>query len=173
MNDSKEAGIAAPNKLFRSPLVYHSVRVLFGIIFLGSGISKLTAPKEFAFIIENYGLIPGTWIMPAALILSTLEVAAGLGLLLDIRGSLAVVTGLLILFVSVLSYGIWLGLDIDCGCFGPEDPQGLATHGMRSALLRDLIMMLGILYLYYHRFRQNVTPNRLSNSFKIIRKEED
>jgi hypothetical protein len=72
------------------------------------------------------------------------------------------------LFITILSYGIWLGLDVDCGCFGPEDPEAQAFHGLRLALVRDIIMMLGIFYLYYQRFRQIVTPKRLRNLFKII-----
>ena len=34
------------------------------------------------------------------------------------RGSLILLTGLLSLFAAVLGYGIWLGLEIECGCFG-------------------------------------------------------
>jgi hypothetical protein len=76
-----------------------------------------------------------------------LEVIAGIGLLFDIRGSLALITGLLVLFMVVLGYGIWMGLDVDCGCFGPEDPEAEAFHGLRLSLFRDLVMMAGV-FLY-------------------------
>jgi uncharacterized membrane protein YphA (DoxX/SURF4 family) len=168
INGRKEEGIFALIDSFLSPLIYHLIRVLLGVVFLWSGISKLMNPAEFAVIINEYGLMPDAWILPLAIVLPLLEMVFGLGLLLDIRGSLAVITGMLMLFITILSYGIWLGLDVDCGCFGPEDPEAQAFHGLRLALVRDIIMMLGIFYLYYQRFRQIVTPKRLRNLFKII-----
>ena len=41
------------------------------------------------------------------------------------------------LFMAILGYGISMGLDVDCGCFGPEDPESKAFHGLRAALYRD------------------------------------
>ena len=168
INGWKEEGIFALRNSFLSPLIYHLIRVLLSATFLWSGISKLMDPTEFALIIDGYGLMPDAWILPLAIALPLLEMVFGLGLLLDIRGSLAVITGLLMLFIAILSYGIWLGLDVDCGCFGPEDPEAKAFHGLWSALVRDIIMMLGIFYLYYQRFNQIVAPKRLRSFYKII-----
>ena len=168
INGRKEEGIFALINSFLSPLICHLIRVLLSVIFLWSGISKLMDPTEFSVIINGYGLMPDTWILPLAIVLPLLEMVFGLGLFLDIRGSLAVITGLLMLFIAILSYGIWLGLDVDCGCFGPEDPEAQAFHGLRLALVRDIIMMLGIFYIYYQRFNQIVTPKRIRNLFKII-----
>lgn len=168
INGWKEEGVFALINSFLSPLIYHLIRVLLSATFLWSGISKLMDPTEFALIIDGYGLMPDAWILPLAIALPLLEMVFGLGLLLDIRGSLAVITGLLMLFIAILSYGIWLGLDVDCGCFGPEDPEAKAFHGLWSALVRDIIMMLGIFYLYYQRFNQIVTPKRLRSFYKII-----
>ena len=168
INGRKEEGIFVLINSFPSPLIYHLIRALLSVIFLWSGISKLMDPTEFAVIIDGYGLMPDALILPLAIALPLLEMVFGLGLLLDIRGSLAVITGLLMLFIAILSYGIWLELDVDCGCFGPEDPEAKAFHGLWSVLVRDIIMMLGIFYLYYQRFNQIVAPKRLSNLFKII-----
>ena len=168
INGWKEEGIFALKNSFPSPFIYHLIRVLLAVIFLWSGISKLIDPTQFAVIIDVYGLMPEAWILPFAIALPLFEIVFGLGLLLDIRGSLAVITGLLMLFVAILGYGIWFGLDVDCGCFGPEDPEAKAFHGLWSALVRDIIMMLCIFYLYYQRFNQIVAPKRLKNLFKII-----
>jgi uncharacterized membrane protein YphA (DoxX/SURF4 family) len=168
INGRKEEGISALKNSFSSPLIYHLIRVLLSVMFLWSGISKLMDHTEFAVFIDGYGLMPDAWILPLVIVLPLLEMVFGLGLLLDIRGSLAVITGLLMLFIAILSYGIWLGLDVDCGCFGPEDPEAKAFHGLWSALVRDIIMMLGIFYLYYQRFNQIVTPKRLRSFYKII-----
>jgi uncharacterized membrane protein YphA (DoxX/SURF4 family) len=162
-----------PKKIYGAGRIYGLIRVTIGMVFIWSGIAKLFAPKEFSVIIESYGLIPDIWIMPAAFFLSVWEVAAGFGLVLDIHGSLSVITGLLILFMTILSYGIWMGLDIDCGCFGPQDPEFKAFHGLWAALIRDTVMLIAIFYLYYHRLVKNVTLKRLGSAFKIIQKEED
>ena len=161
INDRKKKGIFVLLNPFRSPLIYHLIRVLLCVIFLWSGISKLIAPKEFALIIDSYGLIPEAWILPLAIILPLLEMIFGLGLLLDIKGSLAGITGLLMFFVVILSYGIWLGLDVDCGCFGPQDLEFEAFHSLRPALFRDFAMIGGVIYLYFWRYYRSIKPVRL------------
>jgi hypothetical protein len=82
--------------------------------------------------------------------------------MLDIQGSLVVITGLLGFFMVILGYGIWMGLDVDCGCFGPDDPETRAFHGLRSALVRDMIMMLSIFYLYWSRYWLKIVPKQLT-----------
>ena len=166
-------GVFDLKKIYQFRWIYYLVRITISGVFIWSGITKLIAPKEFSVIIDSYGLIPEAWIIPAAYLLSASEVVAGFGLLLDFRGALAVVTGLLAVFMAVLSYGIWMGLDIDCGCFGPQDPESKAFHGLWAALVRDVFMLLAIFYLYYQRFYQGVAPRRLRNVFKPIQKEED
>jgi len=158
----KNDGFLTLKSFFFSPLIYLLFRIALSAIFLWSGISKLAALEEFAVIIEGYGLLPESWIMTAAIALPILEVVAGLGLLADIQGSLAVITGLLGLFIVILSYGIWMGFDVDCGCFGPEDPEAKVFHGIRLALVRDFILMLGIFYLYWWRYRLKIVPKHLT-----------
>lgn len=145
--------------------LYRAVRYLLAAVFLWSGITKLLDPVSFGVLIDAYGLIPGTWVMPAAILLSSLEVIAGAGLVLDIHGSLAIITIMVILFMAILSYGIHMGLDIDCGCFGPQDPEAKAFHGLRTALYKDFLLMAAILYLYAWRFHRSVRPKRFRNYF--------
>ena len=137
------------NQIMRlSSWIYRIVSWVLGGIFIYSGATKLLAPQTFAVLIEAYGLIPDMLLMPVALILPALEVVAGVGLLFDIRGSLAVIAGLLLLFIAILGYGIRMGLDVDCGCFGPEEPEAEAFHGLRLALYRDMVMLTAVIFLY-------------------------
>lgn len=152
--------------IFSSIWPYRMVRVILATIFLWSGLTKLFNPASFAVIIETYGLIPASWVMPVAIVLPALEVVAAVGLLMDIRGSLSIISGLLVFFAAILMYGIWLGLDIDCGCFGPEDPEGKAFHSLRLALYRDFAMMAGVIYLCLWRYYRSVTPVRLRTFIK-------
>ena len=147
--------------------MYRFTRWILGCIFIYSGTTKLLAPKTFAVLIEAYGLVPDGLLMPMAITLPVLEVAAGVGLLVDIRGSLSVITGLLLLFIAILGYGILMGLDVDCGCFGPEDPESEAFHGLRPALYRDAFMLVAICFLFAWRRYRNIrqrTINRLVNA---------
>lgn len=138
--------------------IYRLCRWTLGILFIYAGGAKLLDPVVFAVLIEAYGIVPQVLLMPAAIVLPLLEVIAGIGLLLDIRGSLAVIAGLLLLFMAILVYGIWMGLDVDCGCFGPEDPESEAFHGLRLSLYRDLFMMAGVIFIYGWRRNTAIRP---------------
>lgn len=112
-------------------------------------------PEAFGVIIDAYGLLPETLIMLVAIMLPVLEVTAAMGLLFDLRGCLVIISALLVLFLIILGYGIWMGLDIDCGCFSPEDPESRAYGGMQMALYRDLAMAVGVIYMYAWRFSRS------------------
>lgn len=150
-------------QLLVSPWPYRIVRVaLAGLFIFGGGI-KLLDPKAFAATISVYGLVPEPLLPFVAVGLPLAEVLAGFGLLFDIRGSLTTISGLLGLFVFVLWYGILKDLDVDCGCFGPEE---LASQGeLWRAFYRDLFLAgLVVPFLYFSRWmrakssiQQNVT----------------
>jgi uncharacterized membrane protein YphA (DoxX/SURF4 family) len=131
-----------------------------GIIFIYAGSIKLLEPKAFAVLIEAYGVVPESLLMAVAVVLPALEVVAGIGLLLDIKGSLSMIAGLLVLFIAILAYGIWMGLDIDCGCFGLQDPEAEAFHGLRPSLYRDLVMLAGIAFVYGWRRYRPIKPEK-------------
>ena len=138
--------------------LYRLSRWTLGGIFIYAGSTKLLAPEVFATLIDAFGIVPEALLVPVAIGLPILEVIAGIGLLLDIRGSLAVITGLLVLFTAILGYGIWMGLDVDCGCFGPQDPEAEAFHGLKLSLYRDFVMLAGVLYMYGWRRYRAIRP---------------
>ncbi|MFH2218342.1 MAG: MauE/DoxX family redox-associated membrane protein [Pseudomonadota bacterium] len=140
--------------------LYRALRTILAVAFIGSGTVKLLDPSAFAAVIKAFGLIPESWVTLSAVGLPVLEVIAGVALLLDIRGGLTAVTIMITLFMVILIYGIRLGLDIDCGCFGPGDPEARAFHGLRSALYRDIVMVAGIIYLYFWRYCRSVKSLR-------------
>nr|WP_321466442.1 MauE/DoxX family redox-associated membrane protein [uncultured Desulfobulbus sp.] len=130
--------------------VFVCIRWVLAAIFIYSGAIKLFDPSRFAQIISGFGLLPKPLLMPTAILLPLTELIAGIGLLFNKRGSLTAITLMLVLFMGVLSYGISLGLDIDCGCFGPEDPE-YAYKGLKTAMVRDSVMMIAILCLFWQR----------------------
>jgi hypothetical protein len=137
--------------------LYRLVRWTLSGLFIWAGGAKLANPEAFGLIIGDFGLVPEWSIVPLALILPVLEILAGLGLIFDLPYSLGGMTALLLLFIAVLGYGLWLGLDIDCGCFGPGDPESGVYGSLGSALYRDLAMGAGILFLYWCRFRRSIS----------------
>ncbi len=126
-------------------------------------------PTVFAVLIDAYGIVPDIMLMPVAVFLPTLEVAAGIGILFDIKGSLTIILGLVVLFLLILGYGIHMGLDVDCGCFGPEDPEVKAFHGLRTAFNRDLIMLAGICFTFGWRKFRGISPKTFTYYFSIYR----
>lgn len=118
-------------------------------------------PQGFAVLIKAYGILPEALLMPVAVALPVLEVVAGVGLLADIGGSSSVIAGLLVLFIAMLGYGVWMGLDIDCGCFGPDDPEAEALHGLMAAIYRDLAMLAGIVFIYGWRRYRAIKPAKI------------
>jgi hypothetical protein len=89
----------------------------------------------------------------AAIGLPVLEVLAGIGVILAVRGGLSLMLSLLVFFVVVLWYGILSNLDVDCGCFSAEDLNNQA--GLWQAFYRDLIMIGAALFLYLTRWLQS------------------
>jgi uncharacterized membrane protein YphA (DoxX/SURF4 family) len=130
---------------------YRIVRIALAALFIYGGVVKLIDPKAFARTISGYGLVPEMFLPVVAIGLPLIETIAGIGLLLDIRGSLTVIASLLGMFLLVLGYGISLNLDVDCGCFGADDLARQA--GLKQAFWRDVILAgLVVPYLYLSRW---------------------
>lgn len=131
--------------------VYFLLRCVLSGIFVYAGAGKLTDVQGFAAVIGGYGLLPDQLNIAAACILPLAEIIIAVALLWDVKGALASYTVLLLVFMGVLGHGINMGLDVDCGCFAPGDPEGEAYHSLREALLRDAFLLCGCAYLYLIR----------------------
>jgi hypothetical protein len=138
--------------LFCSPWIYRATRILLGGIFIWAGGVKLISPRAFARTISGWGLVPDDLLVPVAIGLPVIEILAGLGLVFDIRGSLKVISGLLVTFLVILGYGILNNLNVDCGCFSAEELR--AQNSLRIALYRDLGLMGIVGYLSMWRWFQ-------------------
>ncbi len=137
---------------------YHLIRVALASVFLYAGVVKLLFLDAFAEIVSNFGLVHPRLVYTVALLLAVTETIVAVALFFDLRGSLTTIVVLLLLFVGVLSYGIAIGLDIECGCFGPEHPAS-AGVSLGVARGRDLVMLVLCAYLYGIRY---VLPIRKS-----------
>lgn len=148
---------------------YAIVRVGLALAFLLAGIIKILDPMTFAVTINAFGILPGQLVLPVAFILPVLEIMGAVALIFDIRGSLGLITAMILMFIAVLGYGLHMGLDIDCGCYGPGDPEGEAFSGIRDALGRDLIMLGCAAFLYVWRKVFGLQPGTLAGKYQSMK----
>jgi uncharacterized membrane protein YphA (DoxX/SURF4 family) len=141
--------LTAIRKVVLSDRLCRIVSLLIGFVFIYAGAVKLTDPEAFARLIAQYDILPDTLLVPFAIGLPLLEFLAGCGLVFRLRSSLVVILILLVLFSSVLGYGIFNNLNIDCGCFSLEEVKGLSS--LKQALYRDVVMIGAVLFLFLQR----------------------
>lgn len=133
------------------------LRLALGGVFVYAGALKLLDPAAFAQAIDAYGLVNWGTAKFLARALPVIEIASGAGLILGIRGALGLVVAQLLVFLAVTAYALHLGLDVDCGCFGPaaDSPVGSAVDEMATGsgslvqtLVRDVLMLVACLIIH-------------------------
>lgn len=133
-------------------LADRAARWIVATIFVIAAVPKLLNISDFASIIDAYGILPGVALVPAAIFFPVLELILAAGLVVNNRLSKYLTIVLLLFFIGILSYAISQGFDIDCGCFGPEDPEHRAFQSLRISIVRDVLMILPLLFsLWYQR----------------------
>lgn len=136
---------------FQKPACIVAIRIFLGGLFVYAGAGKLWDIRGFALIIEEFGLVPLALLPYVAVGLPVLEIVAGVGLILNVRGSLWAITAMTIAFLGVLGYAIYEGLAIaDCGCFAAgEVPAGYDDgSALKEAFIRDVGLLLACCFLF-------------------------
>jgi len=113
-------------------------RLALGVIFVVAAWAKLRAPWiEFAGNLAGFQLLPDWSLEPIARTLPWCELALGVALISGIwQRWFALIASLLLgLFFTVMVRSYAVGLQIDCGCFGPGEALGPKT------LARDFSML--------------------------------
>ncbi len=153
-------------------------RVIVGVLFIFSGLVKANDPLGLSYkmqeFFEVWGQNPGLkssmdWLhnfaLPFSLIMITLEIIVGVGILLGIwKKFFSLLLLLLIIFFSFLTgYAVLSGKIATCGCFGDCIP----LTAMQS-FIKDLILLLLILILFFgtNYIKPVLTP--LANFLIII-----
>ena len=131
--------------------LYHLLRLALGCLFIYAGLIKLADPRAFAHAIAQFDLAPDQLLPLLAVGLPALELLAGVGLILERRGSLTAIAVLLGLFLLALSYAVLMEMDIDCGCFTVDELN--AKTSVKTALVRDLFMAAALGFLFWQRRR--------------------
>ncbi|MBN2056321.1 DoxX family membrane protein [bacterium] len=101
-----------------------AARLFIGTVFLYAGVPKILDPCDFARSVYAYDLCPAILVNAMAIIIPWFEVIGGIAVILGIfhRGGALIITGLLGMFLVLLSITFIRGINFDCGCFsGSKD----------------------------------------------------
>jgi uncharacterized membrane protein YphA (DoxX/SURF4 family) len=121
-----------------------------------SGASIRTSLSMFAMQVDSYQLLPPQLVSPAAHFLPLFELFLGLWLLSGVwlRYSSLVTTLLLGGFFAMMVRTYRMGLEINCGCFGPGERLGPKTLLRDGSLLAfGLAVTMGAFLLHRSRGR--------------------
>ena len=136
---------------------------IVGIIFIWSSLAKLSAPREFAIIIENYqvfGKLLSVW---GAILIPALEFIVGLMLILGIWVKEAwIITVLLYLVFDIMLVQAYIrGLDISCGCFNLSESSPIGFWKiLENFILTSLAFWGGILFLRPNSLKKKSFSNK-------------
>ena len=120
--------------------------MMVGIIFVYASIDKIAAPAYFAGIVQNYQILPDSFINLVAIILPWCELICGILLVAGIwhRSAALIVFILTFIFIVAIGTVIVRGLDIECGCFG----SGASANWGR--IIEDLFLLAVSLQIFFY-----------------------
>ncbi len=107
-----------------------------GLLFLYSGCVKIFRLPQFAQSVGDFGIVLDGLVKPVAFTVCIVELGLAYVLWQQRSWAMLATATLLACFLGVLSYGVAIGLDIECGCFG---------SGFRLKLRQQLGVDLGLL----------------------------
>jgi uncharacterized membrane protein YphA (DoxX/SURF4 family) len=131
-------------------------RILVGGVFIWAGLLKVLDPLEFAQNIANYRVFPRDLSFLIALVLPWVEVLCGALVILGLfrSGSSLLLSGLLGVFLVLITVTIIRGLDVNCGCFG-----SIGRHVDYRLLGTDIILLYMTVNIFISSFRPRPTTS--------------
>ncbi len=135
-------------------VIWTVVALLFGALFIWSGVAKLKDPITFADNVRNFQVIGDPFAPAVALFLPWVEVFAGIALMSGrfAKGGSFIIMGLMVFFTLLMGISWMRGLDITCGCFGDNDIVNYPVKMMQN------IILLAIGFALWWRFEIKREP---------------
>jgi len=129
------------------------LRLYFGGLFIYASLDKIASPEQFARIVFNFHILPGSLVNIFALILPFTELVAGLGVIIGFlyRGSRDYLMLLMVVFIVAISINLVRGVDLECGCFTVSSS---AKSAGLQLIVRDLLYLIPGLFLLASRSRR-------------------
>jgi putative oxidoreductase len=132
------------------------LRIALAGLFFYAGALKAGASQEFAMALLPFTFVPPEWTMPLALSLALVEILTAILLVLPRAFPLgaALVCALCLLFIGVISWALWNGIIVSCGCFGGDESP--SAWKMLLAIGRDILLIgAATTILALHRIGKN------------------
>ena len=141
-------------KLLTNKYFLFATKIIVGLIFVISGVIKISNPQEFIETVNNFKMLPPATVNLFVIIIPWVEFASGLLLMFNIfpKETAAIITGLVIIFTIAIVVAMIRSLTFSCGCFGDIFPQDLGF----LKILENLVL-LGLTI--------NILINTQENSF--------
>ena len=133
----------------KNPLVWTWVlRVLLAVVLFTAGGAKLLHPAELQSNILRYRLIgdEAAWWGAAFLPVFELVIASGLLFWRQSAAPAALTSLLVLIFIAALIAARWRDLDLQCGCFGLQNPTTAPPYGWW--LIRDFGLLVASVSLW-------------------------
>jgi uncharacterized membrane protein YphA (DoxX/SURF4 family) len=130
------------------------VQLALGAIFVAAALPKIADPPSFAHMIYNYRVLPAGLINISALVMPWVEIVAGMSLLLGVwkRPARWIIGAMLVVFILAISFNLFRGNAIDCGCFDTSAANKTYEERIRDmwiVIVRDLGMLLMIAQMWW------------------------
>lgn len=115
--------------------------VILAAVFIFAALPKIATPHDFATSVFRYHMLPHQLVNIVAIYLPWIEIAAVTALLIPGRlrqAGVLTLLGMLVCFTLAISFNLWRGIDIACGCFSVQADSGLIGF---SSVLRNLFLI--------------------------------
>ncbi len=147
-------------------MLFGSIRIFLGIVFLVTGISKIPIFQAFVYSITELTLLTGWIVYPIGVFAIALEITIGLGLLLNrqVRALSGILSLLMASFLVLLSAALFRFEHYICTCFGV---LGLALP-VHQQILVDLALLNLSVFLFLNSPKHSSLQT--GNRFRAVMK---
>ena len=123
------------------------IRIALGLLFVFSGVLKMTDLISFHDTIEQFNILPIQFINAVTILIPSLELVCGLFLTLGLfkKGVISILVPLMTIFIIAISINLYRGAEFDCGCFGPLSIFSTISF---SNVLFDILLLILFAVIY-------------------------
>jgi len=120
-------------------IFYHVTRIVLAFVFIYASLDKIIHPQAFAQAVFYHQVLSDAFINIIAIVLPWMELILGICLLFNIwmNGASILTAGLMLIFISTITFNLLRGLDVGCGCFSTNGESSMNS----LTFIRDLIFL--------------------------------
>ncbi len=147
------------NNLLKNKYLLFLYRVIVGFVFIYAGILKISNPVGFSDAINNYDLLPLSFVNFFAITLPWIEVVAGLFLLfgISVKENSLIISVMLVVFILAIVVSLGRGLNIECGCFGTSSGTKV---GIIKLVENIILLTFSFFLIKFNSVFLSLTSNR-------------